>query len=83
MLKIDKEESDDDSDRPANRSTTNTPRKIEPQPDYDEQIHVNNVSLSMPTNVEIPLQSLPKVSVDTAIFKFSSSHNCFFFRFVK
>lgn len=62
MLKIDKDESDDDSDRAANKSTTNTPRKAEPTGDQNEQIHVNNiVNSSMPINPEIPLQSLPKV----------------------
>lgn len=62
MLKIDKEESGDDSDRAANKSATNTPRKVEPAAEPNDQNHVNNVNSSMPTNAEVPLQSLPKVS---------------------
>lgn len=59
MLKIDKEETDDDSDRALNKSATATPQKI--YPNEAESNHVNNVNNAVVNAVDAPLQSLPKV----------------------
>lgn len=64
MLKIDKEESDDDSDRAMNKSATATPQKINPNEGNTELNHVNNVNNTIFNAVDAPLQSLPKVSRD-------------------
>lgn len=63
MIKIDKEETDDDSDRALNKSATTTPQKINPDDTNTETNHVNNVNNTTIINaVDAPLQSLPKVS---------------------
>lgn len=64
MLKIDKEESDDDSDRALNKSATTTPQKVNPADGNTDTNHVNNVNNSIINAVDAPLQSLPKVSRD-------------------
>lgn len=65
MLKIDNEGSDDDSDTAINKSTTTTPKKIDPN-EYGaanaQPIHVNNVNNAIIGNAgQTPLQALPKV----------------------
>lgn len=62
MLKIDKEETDDDSDRAINKSATATPQKNNPNDINTEPTFVNNVNNTIINAVDAPLQSLPKVS---------------------
>lgn len=64
MLKIDKEETDDDSDRALNKSATTTPQKINPDDSNTVSNHVNNVNNTIINAVDAPLQSLPKVPRD-------------------
>lgn len=62
MLKIDKEETDDDSDHVINKSASATPQKINPNDANTDSNHVNNVNNTTIVNaVDAPLQSLPKV----------------------
>lgn len=64
MLKIDKEESDEDSDNPGNKSNTTTPKKVEHTAgngNTESPVHVNNVNNSVITNVSIPM--LPNVNI--------------------
>lgn len=67
MLKIDKEESGDDSDNPANKSNTTTPKKTEPTTGDGNTVslvHVNNnINNSIITSVSVPIPMLPKVSI--------------------
>lgn len=64
MLKIDKEETDDDSDHAINKSATATPQKINPNDPNTESTYVNNVNNTIINAVDAPLQSLPKVPSD-------------------
>lgn len=64
MLKIDKEETDDDSDRALNKSATTTPQKVNPSDGDTVSNHVNNVNNTIINTVDAPLQSLPKVPRD-------------------
>lgn len=68
MLKIDNEGSDDDSDTPLNKSTTTTPKKIDPNSEIGvanaqaQSIHVNNLNNAIIGNAgQTQLQALPKV----------------------
>lgn len=73
MLRIDTEASDDDSDTAINKSTTTTPKKIDPNEfggvggvgvgnAHAQPIHVNNVNNAIIGNAgQTPLQALPKV----------------------
>lgn len=63
MLRIDKEESDDDSDKQI-KSNTNTPRKGDPNVDGNiEPIHVNNINNVYGGNVPVNVPVLPNVSI--------------------
>lgn len=63
MLRIDKEESDDDSDKQM-KSNTNTPRKGDPNVDGNiEPIHVNNINNAYGGNVPVNVPVLPNVSI--------------------
>lgn len=62
MLNIDKDDSDDDSDRAISKSATTTPQKINPNDgNPNESNYVNNVNNTIVNAVDAPLQSLPKV----------------------
>lgn len=67
MLKIDKDETDEDSDNPTSKSNTATPKKTDAPiggniagTPTESPIHVNNINNSIAQNVSIPM--LPKVS---------------------
>lgn len=70
MIKIDKEDSEDDSDRALNKSMTTTPRKGDqiPSDGNNDSIHINHVNNVVITNVDVPPHVLPKVCISTNFF---------------